>query len=43
MYRLNDKVFIDKMVQNGRKPIRNADDVKRYCNLAKEFWKFKQV
>ncbi|WP_105179148.1 hypothetical protein [Streptococcus suis] len=42
MYRLNDKVFIDKMVQNGRKPIMDADDVERYCRLAKEFWEFKQ-
>ncbi|WP_455257367.1 hypothetical protein [Peptoniphilus asaccharolyticus] len=38
IYKLDDKKFVDKLIRNGRKPIENIDDIKRYCLLAKEYW-----
>lgn len=38
IYLINDENFVDKLVENGRKPIENTDDVARYCHLAKEYW-----
>lgn len=41
IYKLNDKEFINELICDGRKPIENVNDVKRYCRLAKEYWKLK--
>lgn len=38
IYLINDKNFVDKLVENGKKPIENTKDVVRYCHLAKEYW-----
>jgi hypothetical protein len=38
IYLINDEIFVDKLVENGKKPIENTNDVVRYCHLAKEYW-----
>lgn len=37
-----DKALTEKLIENGKKPIKTAEDVKRYMALAIEFWKQKE-
>lgn len=41
-YNLEDKKFIDKLIENGKKPIKTTEDVKNYMELANEFWSIKK-
>lgn len=38
IYFIYDDVFIDKLIKNGKKPIKVAADVNRYMDLAMGFW-----
>lgn len=37
-YLINDKEFIDRLIENGKKDIKTGEDVVAYMELAKEFW-----
>jgi hypothetical protein len=43
IYFLNDKNFIDRLICEGQKPIKNGDDVVRYMKLAQDFWQKKNI
>ena len=42
IYFIEDREFIDKVIQQGTLPIRSCSDVIRYMNLAEEFWERKE-
>jgi hypothetical protein len=41
-YLIDDKGFIDKLNESGKKPIRDFSDVQRYMKLATEYWDQKE-
>lgn len=41
MYLIDDKEFVEELIENGSKPIKTGEDVIRYMNLAKRYWKIK--
>ncbi len=43
IYFIDDKDFIDKIIEEGQMPIETCKDVVRYMNLAEEFWARKKL
>lgn len=41
-YNIDKEEFVDRLIENGNKPITTAEDVKKYINLANDFWLIKQ-
>ena len=41
-YTIHDSKFVEKLIENGKKPMKTAKDVENYMNLANEFWKEKE-
>lgn len=42
MYFIDEKTFVDEIIESGRKPIKNCSDVIRYMSLAEKFWAVKE-
>lgn len=42
IYFIESHEFVDRIIKNGERPIRDCDDVVRYMNLAEEFWAEKE-
>lgn len=42
-YFITDKLFVDKIIEQGRMPITNVNELVRYMNLAEEYWKKKET
>ena len=42
IYLIEDKEFIEKIIQNGSNPITNTSELIQYMNFALEFWKQKK-
>lgn len=42
IYFIDNRKFIKKLIENGKKAITNANDLIEYMNLAKEYWKIKK-
>ncbi len=36
-----DKSLVDELIENGKKQINNSDDIIRYIELAKKYWKYR--
>lgn len=43
IYFIDDKEFVKRLIKNGRKPINNSDDLKKYMDLAMEYWRIKDM
>lgn len=43
VYHIENKGFVDRLIENGEKPIETADDVIRYMDLAIEYWHMRAV
>lgn len=43
IYFIRDKALIRRLLVNGKKPIRAAEDVTRYMKLAIEFWEYRKT
>jgi hypothetical protein len=41
-YFIDDKKFVDRIIEEGKQPITNAEDVIRYMNLALAYWHKKE-
>lgn len=41
-YNIDNKEFINKLINNGKSEIKNGEDLKRYMDLANEFWGLKK-
>lgn len=41
-YFINDKDFIKRLVESGKKNIENQNDVERYVSLAEDYWELKE-
>lgn len=41
-YFIKDKSFIDEIIEQGKMPIKNVTDLKRYMDLAEKFWAKKE-
>lgn len=42
IYFINDKKFVERIIYEGKMPLKKPEDVKRYMKLAKDFWSEKQ-
>jgi len=41
-YKIDNKEFVGKLIDNGKYQIKTAEDVEKYMNLAYEFWEIKK-
>lgn len=37
-----NKNFINKIIENGKKELKDSKDLEKYINLANEFWELKK-
>lgn len=42
IYFIEDREFVDRIIENGQKPLESREDVVRYMNLAIEYWNRKE-
>ena len=42
VYFIEDRAFVKRLIDNGKKPINSADDLNRYMEIAFNYWKLKK-
>lgn len=41
-YNIDSRIFVERLIANGKKPIEGAKDIENYMNLANEIWDIKE-
>ncbi len=43
VYLIDDRDFVDKLIKNGSKPIKDCNDIRTYIKTAKTYWEMKAI